>query len=73
MGDRVPQLSSKELLQLLTERGFVLRRITGSHHILRRPEDGCAITVPIHAHDLKRPLLLTILKQAGIKKDELNG
>ena len=73
MGDRVPQLSSKELLQHLVARGFLLRRIAGSHHILRRPQDGCMITVPMHSHDLKRPLLLAILKRAGIKKDELNS
>jgi predicted RNA binding protein YcfA (HicA-like mRNA interferase family) len=72
MGDRIPQLSSKELLRLLEKRGFVLRRVTGSHHILRRPGDGCLITVPLHAHDLKRPLFLAILKRVGIEKNDIS-
>lgn len=51
--------------------GFVSRRQTGSHVILRHLETKRIAVVPIHARDIKRGLLFGILKQANISPEEL--
>lgn len=60
-------MKGKELVRLLKEHGWVLDRISGSHHIMvkegRRP-----VPVPVHGNkDLNKSLLHGILKEAGIK------
>ena len=62
MSQRLPQLKPKELLRALEKLGFVVRRQTGSHAILRRPVTKYMTVVPIHARDIKRGLLFGILK-----------
>ena len=58
-------MKDKDLLKLLFEHGWSLKRITGSHHILVK--DGfLTISLPIHGKDLKKELENTILKQAGL-------
>ena len=58
-------MKDKDLLKLLFEHGWNLKRITGSHHILVK--DGfLTISLPIHGKDLKKGLENTILKQAGL-------
>lgn len=58
-------MKDKDLLKLLFEHGWSLKRIAGSHHILVK--DGfLTISLPIHGKDLKKGLENTILKQAGL-------
>ena len=71
MSARLPQLKPKELLRALEKLGFLLRRQTGSHAILRHPETKYIAVVPVHARDVKRGLLFGILKQANISVEEL--
>ncbi len=71
MPNRLPQLKPKELLRALEKLGFVSRRQTGSHVILRHPETNKIAVVPVHARDIKRGLLFGILKQANISQEEL--
>jgi predicted RNA binding protein YcfA (HicA-like mRNA interferase family) len=59
-------MTGKELLRLLRKNGWSIERINGSHHVLRKGEQ--TITVPIHGNtDMKKGLLLHILKQTGLK------
>lgn len=71
MGDRFPQLKPKELIRALEKLGFIIRRQTGSHVVLRHPETKCITCVPFHAKDIKRGLLFGIMKQAGISQEDL--
>ncbi|MBI4994674.1 type II toxin-antitoxin system HicA family toxin [Candidatus Peregrinibacteria bacterium] len=71
MSDRLPQLKPKEFLRALEKLGFVFRRQTGSHVILRHSETKQIAIVPVHARDIKRGLLFGILKQANISPEEL--
>ena len=59
-------MTGKDLLKLLKKHGFVLKRVSGSHHILDNGK--IKITVPVHGNrDLPIGLLNSILKQAGLK------
>ncbi|NLX14819.1 MAG: type II toxin-antitoxin system HicA family toxin [Phycisphaerales bacterium] len=65
-------ISGKRMGKILEERGWILARITGSHHIFIRQGSNLRITVPIHGHqDLKIGLQRTIMKLAGISENEL--
>jgi predicted RNA binding protein YcfA (HicA-like mRNA interferase family) len=66
MPDRLSQVKPKQLIRVLQRMGFVLRRQTGSHAILRHPETKNMAIVPMHAKEVKRGLLFGILKQANI-------
>jgi predicted RNA binding protein YcfA (HicA-like mRNA interferase family) len=62
-------LSGKELAKLLEQRGWVLRRIHGSHHIYMKPDSNVRLSVPIHGNrPLKTGLLHHLLKMAGISE-----
>ena len=61
-------MKDKEMLKLLLNNGWKVKRISGSHHILIK--DGClTISLPVHGKDLKKGLENTILKQAGLRKE----
>ncbi|WP_245320939.1 type II toxin-antitoxin system HicA family toxin [Methanofollis sp. W23] len=42
-----------------------------SHHLYRHPETGRRVTVPDQAKDPPTGTLLEILRQAGIKREDL--
>ncbi|HQM82231.1 MAG TPA: type II toxin-antitoxin system HicA family toxin [Syntrophorhabdaceae bacterium] len=61
-------MSGKELIKILEENGWILDRISGSHHILIK-KDCRSIPIPVHGKtDLPKSLVQTILRQAGIKE-----
>lgn len=68
---KLPSLTSKKLIKILKQNGFLLDRTTGSHFIFYRPEDGRMATVPYHNKDLPKGTLIAILKQAGIDRGDL--
>ena len=58
-------MKDKDLLKLLKKNGWELKRIHGSHHILKK---GNRIeTIPIHGKDVPTGLLNAILKRTGLK------
>jgi predicted RNA binding protein YcfA (HicA-like mRNA interferase family) len=60
---------SKEVISKLMRIGFVKKRQSGSHVILRH-EDGRQTYVSIHTKDVPEGTLRAILKQAGITFEE---
>lgn len=66
-----PSLTPKELIKILQRKGFVLKRIHGSHHYFVNPANGKIAVVPLHNKDLPKGTLHAILKQAGIDKEEI--
>ena len=69
---KLPNLTSKQIMAILEGKGFRLRRSSGSHFIFDNPETKRKVIVPYHTRDLPKGTLLSILKQAGISKDELS-
>jgi len=64
-------LNPDEIIKVLVKKGFKLVRVKGSHHIYRNFETRRMTIVPYHKKDLPKGTFMEILKQAGIKKDEL--
>ena len=58
-------MRDKDLLKLLLQNGWELKRIHGSHYILEK--DGRIETIPVHGKDVPNGLLNAILKRAGLK------
>jgi predicted RNA binding protein YcfA (HicA-like mRNA interferase family) len=67
----LPSLTPKELIKVLVRKGFVLKRIHGSHHYYVHPVTRKITVVPMHNQDLAKGTLYAILKQAGIEKDDI--
>ncbi len=61
-------MTGKELLNILKKNGWVLDRISGSHHIMIK-DNYRSIPIPVHGKkDLPKGLVSAILKQAGIQR-----
>ena len=66
------QISGKDFCKLLEERGWVLKRISGSHHVYAKLGQRERIVIPIHGNKpLKLGLLKAQMKIAGIREDQL--
>jgi predicted RNA binding protein YcfA (HicA-like mRNA interferase family) len=67
---RLPRLRGRQVIGALNRAGFVVVRIRGSHHFLRR-SDGRSTVVPAHAGETLGPGLLSkILKDAAMEVEE---
>jgi predicted RNA binding protein YcfA (HicA-like mRNA interferase family) len=68
----VKTISGKDLAKLLEKKGWVLRRIKGSHHIYIKEGHPARISVPIHGgKPLKAGLQKHLMKIADINENEL--
>lgn len=71
MSKKFPILKSNELLSILFKNGFQPRRRKGSHLILYK--ENCMVVIPIHkGRDIPRGTLENIIKQAGLKLEDIN-
>lgn len=68
MSKKLPAFKPKKVIKALERSGFQIRRITGSHYILRKGKQ--IATVPYHNKDLKPGTLMSILNQAGFTVEE---
>ena len=68
----LPVFTPRTIARLLEDHGFVLDRVKGSHHIYRHPQSGRRAVVPMHKQDLPSGTVLSILKQAGIERSQLD-
>lgn len=60
-------ISGKKLCKILEDNGWVLVRISGSHHVYTKNGEEAKIVVPVHGNkELKIGLLKAILKTAGL-------
>lgn len=63
MSGKLPVISGKEFIKFLEGLGFVITRVSGSHHRLKHP-DGRVTTVPVHKNDdLPKGLLRKIIRE----------
>ena len=64
---RLPRVRGREVIAALRGAGFIVLRVSGSHHFLQHP-DGRRTVVPVHSGETIGPGLLSkILKDAEIE------
>ena len=66
----VPSVRAAETIRALERAGFVRSRQKGSHLRLLNPDTGRTTLVPLHPGDLPKPLLQTIIRQAGLTVEQ---
>ena len=63
-------LSGKELAKLVEAKGWVLLRVSGSHHIYSKAGNKVRLSIPIHGSSkLKFGLQRHLMKLAGLPTD----
>jgi predicted RNA binding protein YcfA (HicA-like mRNA interferase family) len=68
---KLPAVSGKQVIAVLEKEGWYIKRVRGSHHILRHPRIPDAVPVPVHgSRPIKRGTLGNILRAAGISRAE---
>lgn len=67
---KLPALKPQEVIKALNRVGFEKARQTGSHLILVNKTTRKIIPVPMHNKDIKRGLLLSIIKQVDLTTEE---
>jgi predicted RNA binding protein YcfA (HicA-like mRNA interferase family) len=66
---KLPVVSGWECVKALQKIGFVIRRQTGSHIVMKRLDPKAQVVVPNH-DALDKGTLKSILRQAGLTVDE---
>ncbi|EGJ33397.1 MULTISPECIES: type II toxin-antitoxin system HicA family toxin [Moorena] len=65
-------VSGKKFCKIIEKKGWVLRKITGSHHIYEKPGAQKILSVPVHKNqDLKRGTLKALMKIAELEESDL--
>lgn len=75
MSASLPAMNARQVLAALRRAGFVVDRISGSHHMLVHVSDARrTVTVPAHgAQSIKTGTLRGIIRQAGLTVEEFRG
>ena len=68
---KLPVLTSSEIIKIIKHKGFQLDHSTGSHFIFYHDISKRRVVAPFHNSDLPKGTPLSIIKQAGINRDEL--
>ncbi|MEL7245231.1 MAG: type II toxin-antitoxin system HicA family toxin [Cyanobacteria bacterium J06573_2] len=65
-------ISGKQLCKIVEQQGWILQRITGSHHIYQNPEFDKILSIPVHKNkDLKVGTLKALMKIADLAEEDL--
>ena len=59
-------MTGKDVVRVMQQNGWILDRITGSHHVMVK-ENLRSVPVPVHGNRDLGNLAQKILKQAGIE------
>ena len=66
-------VSGKALCKIVEKYGWELKRVTGSHHIYAKVGVSVILSIPVHGNrDLPIGILKSLLKDAGISKEDLD-
>ncbi len=65
-------ISGKQLCKIVEQKGWVLKRITGSHHIYENSELEQILSIPVHRNqDWKVGTLRALMKIAQLSEEDL--
>jgi len=67
---KLPRLNGRDVIRALSNGGFRVIRVRGSHHLLKHA-DGRVTTVPVHGAEIIGPGLLSrIIRDCNLTRDE---
>ena len=65
-------VSGKTLCKIVERNGWLLKRVTGSHHIYSKEDIQVILSIPVHGdRDLPMGTLRGIMKDAGLNETDL--
>ena len=65
-------ISGKKLCKIIEKKGWVLKKVTGSHHIYGKTEVNKILSIPVHKNkDLKIGTLKALIKVAELTENDL--
>jgi predicted RNA binding protein YcfA (HicA-like mRNA interferase family) len=65
-------ISGKRLCKIIERKGWVLKRVTGSHHIYEKTGVEQILSIPVHRdQDLKVGTLKALMKVAQLSEEDL--
>jgi predicted RNA binding protein YcfA (HicA-like mRNA interferase family) len=68
----VKSVSGKKLCKIVDKKGWVLRKVTGSHHIYTKTGVDQILSIPVHKNkDLKIGTLKALMKIAELTEEDL--
>lgn len=74
MSPELPILKAKEVVGILEKAGFFIHHQTGSHVQMKHPaKSEIRITIPKHNKDLPKPIIRSIIRQAGLSVEEFKN
>lgn len=66
-------ISGKRLCKIIERKGWVLKRVTGSHHIYEKMGVEQILSIPVHRdQDLKVGTLKALMKVAQLSEEDLS-
>ena len=68
---KLPAVKPREIAKFLERNGFVLDRVSGSHHIYFQPSSKRRAVVPQHNRDIPKGTLVSLLREAGFTREAL--
>jgi predicted RNA binding protein YcfA (HicA-like mRNA interferase family) len=60
-------VKSRDLIRMIEDAGWELKRVKGSHHQLKHPTKPGPVTIPHPKKDLPQGTVNSIKKQAGVE------
>ena len=74
MSSKVPRVTGEEAIKAFCKDGYLVVRITGSHHYLRHPDKPIALSIPVHrGRTLGVGLLASKIKDAGLTVEQFQN
>ena len=65
-------ISGKALCRVVERKGWILQRVTGSHHIYKKSEVNKILSIPVHKNqDLKIGTLRALMEIAELTEADL--
>ncbi len=65
-------ITGKKLCKIVEQKGWILKRVTGSHHIYQKKGEAAILSIPVHrSQDLKIGTLRSIMKIANLTEQDL--
>jgi predicted RNA binding protein YcfA (HicA-like mRNA interferase family) len=65
-------VSGRELCKAVERKGWILRRVSGSHHIYAKAGMVAILSIPVHGNeDLTKGLQANLMKAAGLVDKDL--